>query len=55
MKGCISYEIVRLMGEGMHPQKACETAVARLDAELKERRGEAGIYPYSHEPKGSGA
>ena len=42
MKGCISYEIVRLMGEGMHPQKACETAVARLDAELKERRGEAG-------------
>lgn len=42
MKGCISYEIVRLMGEGMHPQKACETAVNRLDAELKERRGEAG-------------
>ena len=42
MKGCISYEIVRLMGEGTHPQKACETAVARLDAELKERRGEAG-------------
>ena len=42
MKGCISYEIVRLMGEGMHPQEACETAVNRLDAELKERRGEAG-------------
>lgn len=42
MKGCISYEIVRLMGEGMHPQEACETAVKRLDAELRERRGEAG-------------
>ena len=42
MKGCISYEIVRLMGEGMHPQEACETAVNRLDAELKERRGAAG-------------
>lgn len=42
MKGCISYEIVRLMGEGMHPQEACETAVNRLDAELRERRGEAG-------------
>ena len=23
MKGCISYEIVRLMAEGMHPQAAC--------------------------------
>lgn len=42
MKGCISYEIVRLMGEGMHPQEACETAVNKLDAELKERRGAAG-------------
>ena len=27
MKGCISYEIVRLMAQGMHPQKACEKAV----------------------------
>ena len=42
MKGCISYEIVRLMGEGMHPQEACETAVNRLDEELKSRRGQAG-------------
>ncbi|MCI9533665.1 MAG: N(4)-(beta-N-acetylglucosaminyl)-L-asparaginase [Lachnospiraceae bacterium] len=42
MKGCISYEIVRLMGEGIHPQDACEKAVAKLDRELKERRGEAG-------------
>ncbi|TQQ84206.1 N(4)-(beta-N-acetylglucosaminyl)-L-asparaginase [Peptacetobacter hominis] len=42
MKGCISYEIVRLMKEGMHPQEACETAVNKLDEELKERRGKAG-------------
>lgn len=42
MKGCISYEIVRLMGEGMHPQQACETAVFRLDQQLKQRRGQAG-------------
>lgn len=42
MKGCISYEIVRLMGEGLHPQEACEQAVNRLDRELREHRGEAG-------------
>lgn len=42
MKGCISYEIVRLMKEGHHPQEACEIAVNRLDSELKERRGKAG-------------
>ncbi len=42
MKGCISYEIVRLMKEGLHPQEACERAVRFLDAELKERRGKAG-------------
>ena len=27
MKGCISYEIVRLMKEGKHPQEACDIAV----------------------------
>ena len=42
MKGCISYEIVRLMKEGMHPQQACEKAVNQLDKELKARRGQAG-------------
>jgi isoaspartyl peptidase/L-asparaginase-like protein (Ntn-hydrolase superfamily) len=42
MKGCISYEIVRLMGEGMHPQKAYEFAVNKLNEKLKKRRGEAG-------------
>ena len=42
MKGCMSYEIVRLMKEGMHPQDACEKAVNIFDQELRERRGQAG-------------
>ena len=36
MKGCISYEIVRLMKEGKHPQEACEIAVNDLNKELIE-------------------
>lgn len=42
VKGVISYEIVRLMKEGLSPQKACEKAVRELDALLKRTRGEAG-------------
>lgn len=42
MKGCISYEIVRLMKEGKHPQEACEIAVNNLHKELMDRRGKAG-------------
>lgn len=42
MKGCVSYEVVRLMEEGMHPQKACEQVVQKLDQKLKQRRGVAG-------------
>ena len=42
MKGCVSYEIVRLMRDGLHPQESCEKAVAMFDRELKERRGQAG-------------
>lgn len=42
MKGCVSYEIVRLMKDGKTPQEACEQAVNHLDAELKKRRGNAG-------------
>ena len=42
MKGCVAYEIVRLMKEGMHPQAACEKAVNDFDLELKQRRGKAG-------------
>lgn len=42
MKGCISYEIVRLMGEGHTPQEAADMAVNKLNKELIERRGKAG-------------
>ncbi|WP_297438705.1 N(4)-(beta-N-acetylglucosaminyl)-L-asparaginase [uncultured Clostridium sp.] len=42
MKGCVSYEIVRLMKDGIHPQDACEKVVNTFDQELKERRGRAG-------------
>ncbi len=42
MKGCISYEIVRRMKEGMTPQEACETAVNMLDERLRKQRGSAG-------------
>lgn len=42
MKGCLAYEIVRLMKDGIHPQEACETAVNMFDLELKQRRGQAG-------------
>ena len=42
MKGCISYEIVRLMKEGYQPQEAADKAVEDLNAELKKRRGKAG-------------
>ena len=42
MKGCISYEIVRLMKEGLTPQQACDKAVNELDELLIKRRGKAG-------------
>lgn len=42
MKGCISYEIVRLMKEGQHPQMACEKAVNDLHHKLIKTRGHAG-------------
>ena len=42
MKGCISYEIVRLMKTGLHPQDACEQAVNIFDEVLKKCRGKAG-------------
>lgn len=41
MKGCVSYEIVRLMKEGMSPQQACEKAVFAFDEQLKRKQGEA--------------
>lgn len=42
MKGCISYEIVRLMGEGYSPQEAAEKSVYNLNKKLIDRRGKAG-------------
>lgn len=42
MKGCISYEIVRLMESGLSPQQACEQAVNTLDEKLRQRRQKAG-------------
>lgn len=42
MKGCISYEIVRLMKEGMNPQEACDKAVQELNDKLVKRRGKSG-------------
>ena len=42
MKGCISYEIVRLMEEGLSPQEAADKAVNQLNDKLIERRGKSG-------------
>lgn len=42
MKGCVSYEIVRMMKEGMHPQEACEKAVSEVNDLLVRKRGKAG-------------
>lgn len=42
MKGCISYEIVRLMSEGLSPQEACDKAVSDLENKLIKLRGKAG-------------
>lgn len=42
MKGCISYEIVRLMKEGLTPQEAVDKATIDLTDKLTEKRGKAG-------------
>lgn len=42
MKGCISYEIVRLMKEGKNVQDACDQAVNNLDKILKKKRAKSG-------------
>ena len=44
MKGCLSYEIVRLMGEGLSPQSACDQAVYRFEERLRKRYGKAGAF-----------
>ncbi|WP_314062655.1 N(4)-(beta-N-acetylglucosaminyl)-L-asparaginase [uncultured Vagococcus sp.] len=42
MKGCLSYETVRLMGEGLSPQAAVDQAVYRFNDKLVERKSKAG-------------
>jgi isoaspartyl peptidase/L-asparaginase-like protein (Ntn-hydrolase superfamily) len=44
MKGCLSYEIVRLMGEGLSPQSACDQAVYGFEERLRKRYGKAGAF-----------
>lgn len=44
MKGCLSYEIVRLMGEGHSPQTACDKAVYEFHDKLTKRYGKAGAF-----------
>jgi len=44
MKGCLCYEIVRLMGTGMTPQAACDKAVYSFTKKLKERYGKIGEF-----------
>lgn len=42
MKGVISYDIVKLMAQGLTPQQACEKATFKLEEQLIKRRGKAG-------------
>ncbi|PMD71134.1 N(4)-(beta-N-acetylglucosaminyl)-L-asparaginase [Companilactobacillus nuruki] len=44
MKGCLCYEIVRLMGTGLSPQDACDKAVYPFVKKLKERYGKIGEF-----------
>jgi isoaspartyl peptidase/L-asparaginase-like protein (Ntn-hydrolase superfamily) len=44
MKGCLSYEIVRLMSEGKTPQEACDKAVYEFSDKLVQRKGKAGAF-----------
>ena len=53
MKGCLSYEIVRLMGEGLKPQDACDKAVYEFHDKLTARYGKAGAFSLiAMNPKG---
>lgn len=42
MKGCVSYEIVRRMAQGMTPQHAADSVVFELEDKLMSRFGRAG-------------
>ncbi|MBP3904270.1 MAG: N(4)-(beta-N-acetylglucosaminyl)-L-asparaginase [Turicibacter sp.] len=39
MKGCLSYEVVRLMEEGCSPMEACAQALKRFENKLMRKRG----------------
>ena len=42
MRGCLSYEIVRQMRQGMAVQEACDSALNDLETELIQQRGHCG-------------
>lgn len=42
MKGCLSFQVIQLMGQGYSPQEACEQALLSLHRQLTARRGKAG-------------
>lgn len=42
MKGCLSYEVVKLMEKGLTPQEAADKGMADLVKKLEEKRGKAG-------------
>lgn len=44
MKGCLCYEIVRLMGTGLTPQNACDQAVYSFTKKLEQRYGKIGEF-----------
>lgn len=44
MKGCLCYEIVRLMGTGLKPQAACDQAVYSFTKKLEQRYGKIGEF-----------
>lgn len=44
MKGCLCYEIVRLMGTGVSPQDACDKAVYAFTDKLKKRYRKIGEF-----------
>ncbi|MGL4393296.1 MAG: N(4)-(beta-N-acetylglucosaminyl)-L-asparaginase [Fusobacteriaceae bacterium] len=42
MKGCLSYEVVSLMKNGVHPKEAAQTVVNNFSKRLEKLRGKAG-------------
>lgn len=41
MKGCLSYEVTRLMEEGLTPMDACEKALHKFEQKLIKKRGKS--------------